>query len=239
MRINWNYIKGFILLALTSVMLAFGTLKNKARLLHAPEIVFVGENKLFLTEENVNKLLVQNNQALENEKKEVLVLNEVELALKSHELVKNAEVSVSVDGDLRIEIEQKTPIARVIAKNSYYVDNQGKAMPLSDNYSARVPMVTGISSPENLEDVTRLASRIEQDRFFKAQVVHIHSNEDNTFELRLRTYDFVIQLGDLSALHKKLTNFKAFYQEADQKAMLEHYKSINLKFDNQVICTKK
>ena len=27
MRINWNYIKGFVLMALTAVMLAFGTSK--------------------------------------------------------------------------------------------------------------------------------------------------------------------------------------------------------------------
>ena len=47
MRINWNYIKGFVLLALTAVMLAFGTIKNNDRMLSDPSIVFVGKHKLF------------------------------------------------------------------------------------------------------------------------------------------------------------------------------------------------
>lgn len=239
MRINWNYIKGIVLLALTAVMLAFGTIKNNDRTLRDTSIVFVGKHKLFLTHDNVNNLLVQKNQSLKNEQKEALALNEVELALKSNKLVKNAEVSVSVDGDVRIEIEQKTPIARVITNDSYYVDNQGKAMPLSENYSARVPMVSGYVTPKDLSALTKLAQRIEQDVFYKTQVVHIHANKDNTFTMRLRTYDFVIQLGDLYALDKKLTNFKAFYKEADERNQLNRYKTINLKFDNQVICTKK
>ena len=239
MRINWNYIKGIVLLALTAVMFAFGTIKNNDRILRDASIVFVGKHKLFLTHENVNNLLVQKNQSLKNEQKETLALNEVELALKSNKLVKNAEVSVSVDGDVRIEIEQKTPIARVITNDSYYVDDQGKAMPLSENYSARVPMVSGYITPNDLSALTKLAHRIEQDAFYKTQVVHIHANEDKTFTMRLRTYDFVIQLGDLHALDKKLTNFKAFYKEADESNQLNRYKAINLKFDNQVICTKK
>ena len=102
MRINWSYIKGIVLLVLTAVMLAFGTLKNNDRLLKSPTVVFVGKHKLFLKAENVNKLLVQKNQLLENKTKEVLDLNAVELALKSNKLVKNAEVSVAVDGDVRI-----------------------------------------------------------------------------------------------------------------------------------------
>ena len=239
MRINWNYMKGFVLIALTAVMLAFGTIKNNDRILRDPSIVFVGKHKLFLTHDNVNNLLVQKNQSLKNEQKEALALNEVELALKSNKLVKNAEVSVSVDGDVRIEIEQKTPIARVITNDSYYVDNQGKAMPLSENYSARVPMVSGYVNPNDLSALTKLAHRIEQDVFYKTQVVHIHANENNTFTMRLRTYDFVIQLGELNALDKKLTNFKAFYKEAEEGNQLNRYKVINLNFDNQVICTKK
>ena len=43
----------------------------------------------------------------------------------------------------------------------------------------------------------------------------------------------------MHALDKKLTNFKAFYKEADARNQLNRYKAINLKFDNQVICTKK
>jgi cell division protein FtsQ len=40
-------------------------------------------------------------------------------------------------------------------------------------------------------------------------------------------------------LEKKINNFKAFYQKAFKDKILDSYKVVNLKFDKQVICTKK
>ncbi len=70
-------------------------------------------------------------------------MNELESALKSNPMIKQAEVFMSVNGELSAEIEQKRPIARVNTNASYYIDDEGGFMPLSTNYTARVPLVTG------------------------------------------------------------------------------------------------
>ena len=57
--------------------------------------------------------------------KETLDLNELESALKSNPMIKTAEVYVTVNGTLKAEIEQKTPIARVSTNASYYIDDDG------------------------------------------------------------------------------------------------------------------
>ena len=57
--------------------------------------------------------------------------------------------------------------------------------------------------------------------------------------LKLRLLDFEVLVGTLDNLEIKLQNLKAFYQKAKKDTMLDVYKSVNLQFDNQVVCTKK
>ena len=166
-------------------------------------------------------------------------LNRLETALNSNPMIKKAEVYMSVNGVLSANIEQRRPIARVHANTSYYVDDQGVYMPLSDNYSARVPLVTGDVKKNDLNTISKIAKVIDEDLFLKQHVIEIHQGQSNSINLKMRTFDFTLELGDLNNLKKKLSNFKAFYKKAQKDNKLDVYSHINLKFDSQVICTKK
>jgi cell division protein FtsQ len=238
MRINWGYIKLVVLFAVVVFLFAFATIRNGERQISEPSIKFVGENNLFLTNETVSKLLIQNYGALKNLPKETLVLDELEKALKSNPMVKNAEVYVSVNATLNAEIEQKTPIARVSTNASYYIDDEGSFMPLSKNYSARVPLVTGYVEKNNLKNVYKIARKIKEDEFLKKHVFEIHQDRDKKLYLRLRKCDFLVQLGDEKFLDKKINNLKAFYKKNQKDNTLNSYSKVNLQFENQVICTK-
>ena len=238
MRINWGYIKLVVLFAVVVFLFAFATIRNGERQITEPSIKFVGENNLFLTNETVSKLLIQNYGALKNVPKETLVLDELEKALKSNPMVKNAEVYVSVNATLKAEIEQKTPIARVSTNASYYIDDEGSFMPLSKNYSARVPLVTGYVEKNNLKNVYKIARKIKEDEFLKKHVFEIHQERDKKLYLRLRKCDFLVQLGDEKFLDKKINNLKAFYKKNQKDNTLNSYSKVNLQFENQVICTK-
>ncbi|MDB4401840.1 cell division protein FtsQ/DivIB [Algibacter sp.] len=170
--------------------------------------------------------------------KETLVLNELEKALKSNPMIKTAEVYVAVNGKLNAEIEQKTPIARVSTNASYYIDDEGSSMPLSKNYSARVPLVTGYVEKNNLKKVFKIARKINKDEFLKKHVFEIHQDINMNLYLRLRKCDFIVQLGDGEFLDKKINNLKAFYKQNQKNNTLNKYSQVNLQFENQVICTK-
>lgn len=228
----------FVLLGLVIFLFAFSSARNSARLVSSPQIKFVGENNLFITNENVSKLLIQNFKGLENIPKETLVLNELEIALKSSPMIKKAEVYVAVNGTLNAEIEQKTPIARVSTNVSYYIDDDGLYMPLSSNFSARVPLVTGFVEKNNLKNIYIVASKINNDEFLKKHVVEIHQGMDKFIYLKLRHCQFLVQLGDVSSIDKKVNNLKAFYQKNLKEKTLDSYSKVNLQFDNQVVCTK-
>ncbi|MBC3845192.1 hypothetical protein H8K90_02265 [Winogradskyella echinorum] len=239
MRINYNYIKIIVLLIIVGGLFAFSNHRNNNRTVAEPNIEFIGENKLFITEATVSKLLIQNQQPVTEQPKEIIDLNELEIALNSNPMIKEAEVFMSVNGELSAEIEQKRPIARVHTNASYYIDDEGSFMPLSSNYSARVPLVTGNIKKDKLETVYQFAKAVDEDEFLKKHVIEIRQNDDKTIDFKIRKSDFTVHLGTLKKLEKKINNFKAFYQKAIKDKILESYKIVNLKFDKQVICTKK
>jgi len=202
-------------------------------------VKFIGNDNLYITQETVNKLLIQNKESITSVPKEILDLNGLESVLNSNSMIKSAEVYVTVNGEVKAEVEQRKPIARVNTNVSYYIDDQGLYMPLSSNHSARVPLVTGFVDKKQLENVFKIADKIHNDAFLKKHIVEIHQNEDKSINLKTRVLDFEIALGQIEHLDKKINNLKAFYQKAKKDKALINYSKVNLKFDNQVVCTKK
>jgi cell division protein FtsQ len=239
MRINYNYIKIIGLLMFVGGLFAFSNQRNTTRKVSEPRIKFLGDNKLFITDATVSKLLIQNLRPVAEQPKDIIDLNELETALNSNPMIKKAEVFMSIDGELSAEIEQKRPIARVHTNASYYIDDEGSHMPLSPNYSARVPLVTGHIKKNDLKTVFRFAKVVDEDEFLKKHVIEIRQNNDETIDFKIRKSDFTVHIGTLNQLEKKINNFKVFYQKALKDNILDSYRDVNLKFDKQVICTQK
>ena len=219
-------------------LFAFASNRNSKRKVHEPIIEFIGQNAPYISAQTVSKLLIQNEQSVTDKPKETLDLNQLEAALNSNPMIKSAQVFMLVDGTLKVEIEQKEPIARVSTHESYYIDNQGKFMPLSKNHSARVPFVTGNIKKDDLTNVFTVANKVYYDDFLRKNVVQINQNEDKTVWLKFRGCNFVVELGKTKQLDKKINNLKAFYNKALKNNLLNSYSKVNLKFDNQVVCTK-
>ena len=238
MRSNWNYIKLIVLALVVMGLYAFSNNRNNAKVVRQMKVEFVGDDNLYLTEGTVNKLLIQTFGSLENVPKENLVLNTVEKALEANEMVKSAQVYLTIDGELTSKIVQRKPIGRIEGETKYYLDDEGKKMPLSQHHSARVPIITGNISGKSLEDVYVILEQVNQDDFFRKTVIGIHIKKENDYQLRLRLNDFVVNLGGIENLAEKFSNFKAFYAKAEKDKTLKDYAAVSLEFNNQVVCTK-
>ncbi|TYB78076.1 hypothetical protein ES677_09240 [Bizionia gelidisalsuginis] len=238
MKINWNNIKLVFLLVLIVFLYAFSSARNKDRKISEPDIEFVGEQNLFITHNDVSKLLILNQLGGLDITKEALDLNRLEISLLSNPMIASAKVYVSVNGDFSAKIKQKKPIARISTKDAFYIDSQGGLMPLSNNYTERVPLVTGQINKDDMGNVFIIAHTVYNDAFLRTNVVEIHQNEDRTIDLKLRQSNFIVQLGSLEHLDKKINNLRAFYKKILQDKAVNKYSKVNLQFDNQVVCTK-
>lgn len=238
LRVDWNIVKLVVLGCLVVFLFAFSADRQLNREISRVDISFIGDNNMYITQETVSKLLIQNPQRSQKEFKEIIDLNELEHALNSNPMIKTADVYVTVDGVLKADVVQKKPIARVRTNASYYIDDQGSYMPLSSNYSARVPLVTGSIDKNNLSNVFEVARKIQNDEFLKKHVFEIRQDKKNHIYLRLRQYDFIVEIGKPTSLDKKINNLKAFYKKAYKENRLNSYSNINLRFESQVVCTK-
>jgi cell division protein FtsQ len=227
------------MVALLSFLYAFSANRNAKRVIENPDIQFVERAQDFITRSMVNKLLIQNNDTVTNVRKEHLDLNILEERLRANEMIQDAEVYLSVNGTLGAKIKQRTPIARIATKNSYYIDSEGKVMPLSTVSAAHVPFVEGKVDKNELKNIYVLAKYIAEDDFLRKNVISIVQNNNKTFALTLRTNDFIVQFGNIDHMEKKVNNLKAFYKKAAKDKALHNYTKVDLQFTNQVVCTKK
>lgn len=238
MKVNWGLIKLVMLTAIIVVLFGFTKKRNDARKLSKIDIEFLDQNAPFITRVLVNKLLIQNYDSVSSLTKEALVLKEMETRLLKNEMIREATVFVTVDGELGAKIEQRNPIARISASPDFYLDEDGEKMPLSSVYTARVPIVTGSFEGIQLQ-LTQLILKIREDTFMNKSVVGIDVANDGMVLLRMRKHNYKVLFGDTKSIDLKFQNYKAFYQKSNKDSVLESYKTVDLRFGSQVVATKR
>ena len=218
---------------------SFTSKRNENRKIGKPTIEILDANNPFVTPEIVNKLLIENFGGVSTIRKEQLDLKNIEQTINKHSLIDDSEVYVSVDGKLKTVITQKTPIARVFNNNSsFYIDYKGNRMPLSENFSARVPLVYGDINNAYSKDFVSLLKLVHDDDFLKKNIIGMTILTDGSVIMKNRNYSYDVILGRTIHMERKFNNYKAFFQKAVQDTLLNSYKTINLKFTKQVVCAK-
>ena len=150
-----TYLFSVVLIGSLAFLYSFSSIKNSNKKITKVAIEFVEGDNNFLTQQMVNKLLIQNNRKVKNQPKSTLDLQGLEHNILSNPYIESATVFYTIDGVLKTIVKQRTPIARINTNNSsYYVDKQGVEVPLSTSYSARVILVTGAINKDNLKEIT-------------------------------------------------------------------------------------
>ena len=225
--------------ALVIFLYSFTSNRNSHRKLKKSEVIFVGENNNFVEQESVNKLLIENSSDVKTIAKDELNLNKLENSINAHPMIQKSDVFVSVDGVLKAVVQQKTPVARVVdEQGSFYIDYEGNTMPLSDNYTARVPLISGENNLKNKKKLSEILKMIYDDEFLKKNIIGIQVLSDESLLMSNRNFDYQIDFGRMLNEEQKFKNYKAFFQKAVLDSTLYKYKKISLRFTHQVVCTK-
>ena len=218
---------------------SFASQRNAARIVKEPVVEFAGSEN-FITKEIVNKLLIQNFGGAAGVEKVKVDLNKVEKSIDKNPMVDKAEVYTTVDGKLKAIVTQKKPVARVFeGSQSYYLDYKGYKMPLSETETARVPLVTGEVAKADAKRLRNLLDYIYDDNFLKKNITGLSVLPSGGIVMSTRGYDYDIVFGGPVDIERKFKNYKAFLQDAVKDTLIKNYKTVNLVFRQQVVCTKK
>jgi cell division protein FtsQ len=238
-KFNWTNIRLVLIVALMIFLYSFSGIKNQERKIQKIDIALNDDDYPFLNETMVNNLLIQNFEGASKVKKERVDLKKLENLLDVNKYVDNSDVFCTIDGVLNARVKQKKPIIRVINENgSYYLDEKGGKIPLSENFSPRVPVYYGKVQEKELKDLVKVFDFIENDEMLKHNIVDIKKSQKGNLIFSVRDYDFKVIFGNESNIETKFKNYKAFLQHATKDTLIKSYKSVNLIFTEQVICAK-
>ncbi|WP_196885332.1 cell division protein FtsQ/DivIB [Aureivirga sp. CE67] len=228
-----------MLIVFITFLYGFATIRNARRTITDVSVEFEKGENFFLTSENVIEILKEKRVDIKNQLKSKIDVKSLEEKVNNHPMIESADIYVSVDGKLHSKIKQREPIGRVQTKKEvFYIDQLGEKMPLSKNYSARVPLFSGDIRENNLEEVHRLLNFIKKDAFLEKQVIAVTRTNKNEYYLKLRIANQKVLLGTIENLESKINNLKALYKDLIAQNKENKYKLLNLKYSNQVVCVK-
>lgn len=163
----------------------------------------------------------------------------IEKELLRNEMIRAVECYKLTSGKVVVDVIQRTPKYLIAGNQSYYVDSERKIMPVSLNYAAYVPVVSGrVLRNMAANEIFDFVSYIEKDTFWNAQIEQIFIRDDLKAELIPRVGNSIIVLGNFEQFEKKLNNLKALYDKGLNVVGWTRYDKIDLQYQGQIVCTK-
>ncbi|OYZ45037.1 MAG: cell division protein FtsQ, partial [Sphingobacteriales bacterium 24-40-4] len=205
----------------------------------------------FIERDEVDRILMENGGAMLGKDLNDINIHKLENALKANPFIEFAKVYADMTGVIHVQIRQREPVLRVVnmANLHFYIDGNGNKIPLSDNYTAKVLVASGLIEEDFSGRVDTLKTKMARDLFRTALFIRSDTLWDNQIEQLFvdlkgdiemvpRVGGHKIILGSADSLQIKFRNLLVFYKKAIPKVGWDTYKTINLKYANQIVCEK-
>ncbi|MBZ0206745.1 MAG: hypothetical protein K8H89_10510 [Flavobacteriales bacterium] len=185
----------------------------------------------------------------------------IEQRLRAIPCVAEADVYHTMDGVLHVRARQREPIVRVVNANGsgFYIDKEGWTMPLNRNYTARVLVVTGqlaepfaTCDPVNVAEendsltlqthsraIHAMARTLMADPLWNAMFTQAVMDPDGNITLIPSVGMMRVRVGDGTQLAQRLAKLRMFFSEGIPQTDWRRYSTIDLRFDDQVVCIKR
>ena len=242
---------------LTYMFVALGFSENKASIQRCTEIsvtVLDSNENMFISAIDIDKIIAKNEFSIMGYPLQEINTLVIEKAIEKHPSIETANVYTNLKGGIGVKILQRKPLIRIITNNgnSYYIDTKGKLMPLSKNFTTRVPIATGHInknyrdfknnnlnnelSDTLLQDLFLLSKRLKQDEYWSAMCDQIYISKQQEIILIPKIGAKEIILGQSRNFTQDLITLSSFYKEVLPVVGWEKYTSINLQYKQQIVC---
>ena len=236
MKRKWILLKILVFITFLGFLLVFANNRYKVReLVKVDNKIDYSQGVYFITHADIDSVLKSTHPDYPKMQVQRISIKEMESRLDTNPFIKEAQVYLENDGILHTKIEQQIPVARVKDGNDqYYVTQDSTRIPLCEKFSAKVILVLGKVDKNDYNGIVKLTNIINNDILLKNLITGIKKSQKNSFILFVDDGRYVLDIGNLDKLEKKLQNFKVFHQEYIEKTAEMPYKKLNLKYNNQI-----
>lgn len=243
----------WLLVAFACVSLLVAAMNRKeSKPCNGIEIEITGVNNNFFIDKNDVYAIIKNNGGDTTDEKslEDINLKNIEIQLEKDVWIKNAELYFDNNNILKVSVEEREPVARVFCKdgNTFYIDSSCKVLPLSEKFSARVPVFSNY--PNNVKFINEadslllvsvkvISAALVKDTFLMAMIEQIDILPKQHFEMVPKIGKQKILFGTVEDVNKKFKKLKLFYKNVIAQTGWSKYSVINLQYKDQVVATVK
>lgn len=171
--------------------------------------------------------------------------------------IENSSAYIGLNDTLTIQVKEYEPVLRVFNqyRQSVYVTAEGVIVPSSPIYTPHLIIASGnfdfptpyrhgivtdsIYANTGITESLTIAKAILKDDFLKDNIGQIYKDINNEYELSVNDLSARVVLGDTTAIDKKLTRLRILLERFGGTEELVPYETLNLKYNNQIVCTKK
>lgn len=179
-------------------------------------------------------------------------VEKIEKALLELPYVSAAEIFVDMDGVLQVSVQQREVVLRIVNKvgQEYYIDTKGAKVPVTLKYVPHVLVANGniregykraldTVQTNLVKDLLTIVDHVKEDPLWSNQIVQLYVNEHQDIEIVPRVGTQQLVLGNAEQLDRKLDRLVVFYKKILPKVGADAYRTVNVKYDDQIICERK
>ena len=241
---------GFFALLVTLVIISMAFSSGRLAKVNCDELVVMidDDSPRFIDEDEIARLVKKADNKLFEKKLNEINTEQLEHELKKETTIREIEIYRRITGEdmdfkgkLIVEVSQRDPIVRVRnEKEDFYLDREGVRISARQSFTSKVLLASGYPDEKYArEQLLPLVIFIQEDEFWNAQIEQLQVNKNGELILSTLVGDQLIEFGKPTDYQLKLRNLKALYDQAFAKTGWNYYSKINLKYTNQVVCTKK
>jgi len=202
----------------------------------------------FMDEQEISEMIEKSGEPIVGHQLSAINIDKLETKLSTFTTLKDVEIYRKIEargwsfsGKLIINVGERTPVLRVkTANEDYYLDKEGIEIPVSSKYIERILIASGAFPDETVKgNLLKMTNWVNQDEFWKAQIEQIFIQPNGELLLIPQVGDCIIEFGKAEDYELKFRNLKAVYQQGFKNMGWNKYSAISVKYQNQVVCTKK
>lgn len=210
----------------------------------------------FVTRADVKKYLDKEYGQFIGEHIDSVDLVRIEDIIDGRSAVRKSQAFITRDGILHIDVTQRKPVVRFQKKDGgFYADAEGFIFPLQRNFASHVQIIDGeiplaansgykgsIDNPKEKEwftKVMKVVNFIENDRTWKGKIVQISVEKGGDLILIPREGNERFMFGQPADIEEKFMKMKKYYTHIIPAKGENHYRTVDLKYQGQIVCRKK
>ncbi len=219
--------------------------------------------KPLLSPSEIEQMLLDEYPGLTSSRVKDVDTRGMERFLRANPYIESAQVGISVGGRVIANTVTRRPIVRVYCNGySFFVDRYGRCFQTRKNGNADVIVASGDflgplpNEPDSLDisamqedtllwshplvNIWKLALFLDEsaDGYWRIfDQIFVESSGDLVLQPKFGNHDIVV--GDTADLDEKFSRLKRFYAKGLPHAGYDSYSRVNIKYKEQIVCTKR